>query len=144
MLGVPLDPVAADQVDSWLRATLVSDDGRCRHLVTLNPEYVMTARSDPAFAATIREADLVVADGIGVVLAARALTGERTERITGVALAERLATLSGEVDAPAFLLGAGPGVAEEARQRLLHRHPAARFAAVWDRGTPRPNDDDAT
>ena len=45
-------------------------DGRCRHVATVNPEYVMAARSDPAFAAALRAADLNTVDGVGVLLAA--------------------------------------------------------------------------
>lgn len=144
LLGLPLDLRSASEVDAWLRETLRADDGRCRHLVTLNPEYVMAARRDPAFAEAIRGADLVTADGIGVVLAVRALYGTRIERMTGVVLTERLAALSGPLDAPVFLLGAGPGVAEDAKERLIEEHPDARFAGVWDGGTPRPADDAAT
>lgn len=103
----------------------------------------MAARGEPALTATLRAADLVLADGVGVVLAARLLAGARLERITGVDLTAQLAALSGENDAPLFLLGAGPGVAEGARVTLREQFPAARIAGVWDGGTPTPADDEA-
>lgn len=144
LLGLPLDTRTWANVDAWLREVLAAADGRCRHLVTLNPEYVMAARRDPALAAAIWHADLVLADGVGVVLAARWLDGERVDRITGVALTEHLASLSQQADAPLFLLGAGPGVAADARTKLRTRYPDARVAGVWDGGSPRLEDDAET
>src|ERR687896_262800 len=45
ILGVPVDTLASGEVDRWLEAALAEPwDGRCRHLVTLNPEYAMATR----------------------------------------------------------------------------------------------------
>jgi N-acetylglucosaminyldiphosphoundecaprenol N-acetyl-beta-D-mannosaminyltransferase len=119
-------------------------DGRCRHVVTLNPEYVMAARRDPAFAAGIRAADLITADGVGVALAIRLErnpTGKHLGRVTGVDILGWLADLSVPLQAPLFLLGAAPGVAEEAASALRSRHDGAAIAGVWDDGTPEPDHD---
>ncbi len=140
ILGLPVDPGGADDAARWLRATLRSAGPGCRHLVTLNPEYVMMARHDPAFRAALRAADLVTADGVGIVLAARwlwpdALGEARLERITGVDLVERIAQLDG---GRAFLLGGAPGVAATAAERLTHRWPGFVPAGFWDGGSADP------
>lgn len=144
ILGIPLDTFSRADTVRWLEDRLRDDARGCAHLVTLNPEYVMEARRDPTFAAAIRSADLVTADGMGVVLAARLLADRNITRVTGVELTERLAATSSTLDAPLFLLGAGPGVARTARAKLLERFPPARFAGVWDGGTPLPADDEPT
>jgi N-acetylglucosaminyldiphosphoundecaprenol N-acetyl-beta-D-mannosaminyltransferase len=130
-----------------LRDALGGGDGRCCHLVTLNPEYVMEARRAPAFAVALRAADLVTADGIGVVVAARLLAGASATglgRVTGVEIVDWLAAESGPRDAPLFLLGAGPGVAAEAADALRRRHPGARIAGWWAEGSALPKDDTET
>lgn len=145
ILGMPLDPMEAASVRSYLRAVLEEPwDGRCRHIVTLNPEYVMAARRDRRFAVALRDADLVVGDGIGVVIAARLLGdgGAATaSRVTGVDLVEWLAAVSGPADAPVFFLGAGPGVADAATAALRRRHPGTRVAGSWAEGSATPRDD---
>ena len=71
ILGFRLDLIAPAELEAWLTQAFAEPwDGRCRHIVTLNPEYVMAARKSPGFASAIREADLNTADGVGVVVAA--------------------------------------------------------------------------
>jgi len=138
ILGCPVNTPDAVEMQGWLDRTLSDPwDGRCRHLVTLNPEYVMAARSDPPFAVAIRAADLVVADGVGIVLAVRAIYGDRLARHTGVALTERL--VAGE--SPVFMLGAGPGVAQAAAAKMATRVPTANVAGIWDGGSADVRDD---
>ncbi len=133
ILGARLNRVTSRELDEWLDAALFGTwDGRCRHIVTLNPEYVMSARRNPGFATAINDADLSIADGVGVVIAARLLYRWSATRITGVELVERLAG----VGAPMFFLGAGPGVAELAASRLRERVANTNIAGVWCAGTP--------
>lgn len=147
LLGIPVDRVDRDAARAWIHAALLADDGRCRHVVTLNPEYAIAARRDPGFGAAVRSGDLIVADGVGIVLAAR--LHARTERaglgrVTGVELVEWLTADSGPLDAPLFLLGAKPGVGAAAAARLQALRPHARIAGWWGDGSPSPIHDAAT
>jgi N-acetylglucosaminyldiphosphoundecaprenol N-acetyl-beta-D-mannosaminyltransferase len=128
VLGIRLDLVspseALAEIAAWLSAPADPATRPMRHIVTLNPEMVMTARAHPAFRAVIAAADLVLPDGVGVVWAARRQGAAITRRVTGidtlVALAERAAERGWKL----FLLGAAPGVAEEAARALRARWPA--------------------
>ncbi|HEY7033247.1 MAG TPA: WecB/TagA/CpsF family glycosyltransferase [Thermomicrobiales bacterium] len=148
ILGVPLDAVGSKEARATLRAFLADPwDGRCRHVVTLNPEYVMSARRLPALATGIGNGDLITADGIGVVIAARLLAGtpgKRVERVTGADLVDWLAAESGLLSTPLFLLGGQPGIAEGAARRLTSETPGARIAGCWGGGTPAASDDEQT
>ena len=148
ILGVPLHAIGSEQARAALRAFLADPwDGQCRHVVTLNPEYVMAAGENAAFAHAIAGADLITADGVGVVLAARVLGGKggrRVSRVTGVDIVEWLAAESGPLSAPLYLLGGGPGVAEAAAERLRVQWPAARIAGLWSEGTAAAEDDKRT
>ena len=144
VLGIPVRAGPVGMVEAEIRGYLSDSwDGRCRHVATVNPEYVMAARTDPAFAAALRSADLNTIDGVGVLLAARLLSpaGKRAERLSGVHLVESLTSTSGNDGAPIFFLGAGPGVAEAAIDKLCSRWPDALVAGSWDGGRPESADD---
>ena len=113
------------------------------HVVTTpNPEFVMAAREDARFRATLARAALNIPDGIGLILAARLLGEPIREHVRGTDLVERLAAHGAERGHRWFLLGAEDGVAREAAARLCRRHPAARVVGA-EPGSPRPEDDES-
>ena len=141
ILGVGFDRVrVADAVDLLVRRVVA---GQRSFVVTANPEFVMLARRESDVAAIARSADLVVADGTGVLIASRLLGDPLPGRVPGRmlvdALLERLVPLGSRV----FLLGAAPGVAERAAARLQERHPGLRISGALA-GSPHPSDDEAT
>ncbi|HEX8995975.1 MAG TPA: WecB/TagA/CpsF family glycosyltransferase [Ktedonobacterales bacterium] len=135
---LPIDPLTLAATAE--RVCALVEAGQCAHVVTLNPELVMRARRDQGLARVIGGAQLVTADGAGIVWALR-LAGQRIpERVTGVDLALSLAELAAARGLPVFLLGAAPGVAEATARALTRRLPDLRIVGYWD-GTPRPRDD---
>jgi len=94
-------------------------DGGGPHLVaTVNPEFVMRAQKDREFARVLQAADLCLADGNGVVWAARRLGCEMPGPVAGVDLVQPLAAMCARRGLRLFLLGAAPGVAAELASRL--------------------------
>jgi len=134
VLGVPIDVEGMVAVDERRRAAtgLV-------HVATVNPEYVMLARRDRAFAAALRGADVFLADGVGITLALR-VRGIDVVRATGVELVEWLVA-SGE---PVFFLGGGPGVGDDAAVKLMERYPTAQVVGTWSEGSADAVDDEET
>lgn len=144
ILGVPVDACSWDDVRSTIRAHLQHGDG-CLHVATLNPEYVMTARRDPAFAEAIRTSKLITVDGVGISLGLKLLEpGRDVDRVTGVMLSWYLGELSAQMEEGVFLLGAAPGVAHDAGRKLIEAHPGAWVVGTWAEGSPRPEDDART
>lgn len=147
VLGVPVDLETRSGVEVWLRSALtLADGGVCRHVVTLNPEYVMAALRDPGFRQALQSADLATPDGVGVMLAVRWLypvhpPRRAFDRVTGVEITEMVAGISAAHGIPVYLVGAGPGVAAAAAARLSERYPGFVLAGTWDGGTPEPDDD---
>jgi len=128
ILGVGFDPVsmgqALDRLEHFVR------EGKPHLVVTATPEMVMKARYDPVLTEILQRADLVVADGIGVVWAASLLRQEVPERIPGIELAEALLARAAEKNWRVFLLGGEPGVAEKAAGALKDRWPELRIAGT--------------
>lgn len=131
ILGVPVDNVTAAEA-LQLAQTLGRNRNRANtaHLVTANAEIVTQAQSDPDLMRILTEADVVVPDGIGLVWAARVMGQPLSERVPGVELAEALIAGSATGDYAVYLLGAAPGVAEEAVARLGTRYPGIRIAGM--------------
>ena len=92
------------------------------HVVTLNAEMVMFAERDPALAAVIRAAELVIPDGAGITLYLR-LQAQRQRRCPGIELAESLLRQLGQESCPVCFYGGLPGVAQAAAQRWQQALP---------------------
>lgn len=75
-----------------------------------NPNAIEIARKDPEFAASFRNADMVTADGVGVVLASRILGAGIPERVCGPDLFQLLCTRLNEKETGTrmFFLGSTP------------------------------------
>jgi len=136
ILGVGFDRVDLDAAGRLVVERLRR--GERTFVITANPEFVMLARAQPELRRIAAEADLVVPDGTGALVASRLLGDPLPGRAPGRLLVERLAAEAG--DAPFFLLGAAPGVAERAAGRLRERHPGLRLAGTYV-GSPGPEGD---
>jgi N-acetylglucosaminyldiphosphoundecaprenol N-acetyl-beta-D-mannosaminyltransferase len=112
---------------------------RLHHVVTVNPEFIMEARHNRPFRDLLNTADLATPDGVGIVLAARMLGDRVRGRATGVAIVGGLAELSQRRGYTLFLLGAAPGVAEEAAQALRRLYPQVRVVGTYA-GSPQEAD----
>ena len=107
VLGLPVH--LCEDYPGWLISRLHQDLGS--HVVTLNAEMAMQAERNQALASIIRNADLVIPDGAGVVLYLR-FQGKPVQRCPGIELAEALLRQAGSLGSePVFFFGGAPGVA---------------------------------
>ena len=88
-------------------------------VVTPNPEALMLAQRDKGFLHILQNADLVLPDGIGIILAARWKKLPISERVPGCDITTSL--LEAAKGHTCYLLGAAPGVAEAARDNLKQK-----------------------
>jgi len=137
VLGVGFDRV--DLTGATERILRRLDAGERTFVVTANPEFVMLARADPDVGRIAREADLVVADGAGVVAASRMLR-DPLARVPGRLLVDALVPQLASRHSPIFFLGAGPGVAEQAAAALRRRAHGLVIAGCRS-GSPNTRDD---
>ena len=92
-------------------------------VVTANPEMIYASDQDQRLKKLINSAELVTADGIGVVWAARQLGASVNERVTGIDLVQALFPASNEGKWRFFFLGGKPGVAEQAASQVINEYP---------------------
>jgi len=118
----------------------MASSGRAHHVVTVNPEFIMTAQTNGAFRDVLNGADLALPDGMGIVHAARLLGKPVRERVTGVDFVNRFAEIAAARGYRLFLLGAAPGVAERAAAVLCRDWPGLIVAGTYA-GSPHPREE---
>ena len=83
-------------------------------IATANAEMIMRAQEDKDLKKVLCNADLVVADGAGVLWAGEVFGTPFPERVTGADLMQELMVQAVEYDWPIYFLGGAPGVAANA------------------------------
>jgi N-acetylglucosaminyldiphosphoundecaprenol N-acetyl-beta-D-mannosaminyltransferase len=114
------------------RATELMRDRRAAYAVTPNPEIVMQCRESRAVWRYVSEADLVLADGIGVVYAAKLLGRPLKQKLPGIDFASRLMETMAARGGSVYLFGAKPGIALLAGRNLRERFPGLVIAGTHD------------
>lgn len=130
VLGVEFDNVTMDEAVA--QAMELIDAHASQYVATPNPEIVMNARENPELSQALKQAALVLPDGVGVVYGAKILGTPLKEKTPGIDFAarvmERLAARQGSV----FLFGAKPGVADLAGENLKTMFPGLVIAGTND------------
>jgi N-acetylglucosaminyldiphosphoundecaprenol N-acetyl-beta-D-mannosaminyltransferase len=147
ILGVRVDRLAQQQVLALIEQMIARRRASgntlpCQQIVTVNTEFVVEAQHNPEFRRTINEAALVVPDGIGVVWGTHYIGTPAPERITGTDTLELLAKRCAPLGYRLYLLGAAPGVAEQAAAHLQALAPGLQIAGMYA-GSPAPTEEEA-
>ena len=114
-MQVPFDGLRYTEALEVLLGFLHSDNNHL--VVTPNPEMVMLSKREEGFLRILQNADLVLADGIGITLAAKLLKLNIPERVPGCDIVIDL--MKSAKGHSCYLLGAAPGVAKQAQENLL-------------------------
>ena len=125
LFGVRVDAVTLDEA---VERALMGE--RC---VVFTPNALMldACRREPRMAEMLNCSDLSLADGAGVLLAARRRGSPLPVRVAGIDFGERLIEEAASRGLRVFLLGGREGVAEEARERLCKRHPNLTICGTY-------------
>ncbi|MBS5144030.1 MAG: WecB/TagA/CpsF family glycosyltransferase [Butyricicoccus pullicaecorum] len=106
--------------------------GKKGYVVTPNPEIVYETLQDPVFRDIVNRASFVLPDGIGVIYAARILGVPLAGKVPGIDFADALMYRMSQEGMRLFLLGAKPGVAEQAAVNLQKKYPGLIIAGTQD------------
>ncbi len=117
ILGVKLSKTTTSEVLEKIESFLLLEEQH--YIVTLNPEMVVEAQKDEYFRKIINEADIVVPDGVGILIASRFIKGEvLPERIPGIDLICKICKADFIRGRRIYLLGAKQGIAKKAAKAL--------------------------
>ncbi len=128
--GISYDNVNLPEAASLAREMMQEEKNHI--VVTPNAEIAYLAAGDDRLGQTINAADIVVADGIGVVYASKIYGTPVKGKVAGVELGELVLRDAAEVGDSVFFLGAKPGVGELAAKKLSEKYPGLKFAGIRD------------
>lgn len=130
VLGVPVDAVNMQEALETVEIMLGGD--RAETVIAVNPEKIIKAQSDPALLGRLRNAGLLIPDGIGVVVAARLLGLARMERVPGSELMPKICERAALRGYKLFLFGASTATNLRAVQELQVRYPGIQIVGYQD------------
>lgn len=130
LFGVPLDALTMDEVLERIDATIA----RRQRLLTgvVNAAKVVNMRRDPELRRAVLAADLIVADGMAIVWAARLLGLAVPERVPGIDLMERLLERGNEKGYRVFCLGAKEKVLQTVMNKIRSENPGVELVGGRD------------
>jgi len=140
ILGIPVDFVTMPEAVEKFKSFLHED--RVHTVYTPNAEIMMAAHRDPYLKNILCNADMLIADGAGVVLASRILGLNLPEKVPGFDLTRNSFKLSIERPLRFFLFGGRPGIAEAAAENILSEFPGVEIAGCRNGYFSKDEEDD--
>jgi len=125
ILGIRIDNLSKTESLMKIEQFLYSDKQNI--LTTPNPEFLVAAGKDEEFKNILNKADLSLADGFGLVLAAKRQGEPLKERVAGSDLIWDIARLANEKNKSIFLLGGKDNVAELTAEKLKQKFPGLKI-----------------
>ena len=129
VLSYAVDQIDQDQALALINQAWHTENGL--HVVTLNAEMIVAAEQDTKLDRIIRQANLVIPDGAGIVLALK-LNGHNIERLPGIELAQLALSTAASQKIPVALIGAQTEVLEQLRLTLPTQYPNLNLVTCQD------------
>ncbi|WP_417203558.1 WecB/TagA/CpsF family glycosyltransferase [Acetoanaerobium sticklandii] len=128
ILGVSIDRV--DMKEAVSRVAEALKLNKKFFIVTPNSEIVVNANKDKTLFEIIKSADMVVPDGIGLVLASKIMKTPLKERVTGIDLMDNLLKFSSENGYSVYFIGGKEGIAQDAAENIKIKYPNITIAGT--------------
>ena len=128
--GIPLDCVDMQSAVQFVDKT-IRDNEKCS-IFAVNPEKVIAARRNEELRNLLASSELLIPDGIGVVLAAKLQGAMINERVPGCELAIELCKLAELNKYKVYLLGASESTNKSAVSKLLDKYPELNIVGQRD------------
>lgn len=130
ILGVQVHPLTVDQLHEEL-AQLIETDAHAE-VLHVNVHGMNLSADNPWLRDYLNQAEIVFCDGTGIILGARILGQHIPERITYADWMWQLAEFAAARGYSFYFLGAKPGIAQTAADRMIERFPELKIAGVRD------------
>ena len=133
ILGVHFSPLSFDDnLKQCLTFLDRDEDCACASVFTPNPEMVEYAVKDAAYMQTLNSADLCVADGVGITIAAKLTAKKIAGRTPGIDLVTQIFEKKRAAGLTCYFLGAAPGVAEKAAAAVMEKYRGIEVVGTAD------------
>ncbi|MBN1842117.1 MAG: WecB/TagA/CpsF family glycosyltransferase [Deltaproteobacteria bacterium] len=125
-----VDIAIVDEKQLFDRIILFVRQEKPRKVLYVNAHCMVISRKDKVYRNILNNAHLVYADGISLVWGARLLGHYLPGRLTAADFMPRFFSLFAEAGLRVYMLGARPGVAETAAQRLREDNPGLEIVGT--------------
>lgn len=134
IFGIRFSDKTQTQTTNYLSNIIDVESKGLAHIVTANPEIVMMAQKSKGFMKMIKNADLVTADGIGVVWASKMFGLDIPERVTGYDTVVSLFEKRQREQKPmrVYLVGAKEEVVKKAAQYIENNYSYVQIVGYQD------------
>lgn len=110
---------------------IMQKNGAQRVLInTINPHSYVIARKDEKFNEALQNSDILLPDGIGIVLAAAILNRQRIKKISGYDIHQKLIIDLSAKEGRCFYLGSTEMTLEKIKERNKREHPGIICATL--------------
>jgi len=139
--GVRIDNVSAQQALHVVETHLANHDRRNALRVFFpNVHSIHLARQDKEFLSCINEADLLLPDGSGLMIAGKILGRPIVENLNGTDFIPKVLQRAEERGWSVYLFGALPHIIEECRNRIQAAHPRLKIVGHHQGHIPEGED----
>ena len=115
LFGFNIDTYSFDEAINEGKALI--DGDKVSQVVTINPEMFEYANKDSDFVSIVKEAEMVIPDGVGVKIALK-INGYNVARIPGIDFARKLLEESAKNNIPVAIVGAKEEIITKAIENL--------------------------
>jgi len=130
ILGYPVDLVVKDEALDFAENCIKSGQGI--HVVTINPEIILSAEKNPKLDAIIKKAELIIPDSTGMELALKRLGHKTIKKLAGIEFSENLIEICAENNYKVAFLGASKEVIESLKIELKIKYPKINMVYAHD------------
>ena len=128
--GINIDDITMSQAIERVYEFIASGENHA--IYTPNAEIMMEGITSKELNSILNDADMLVADGAGVVLASKILGQKVAEKVSGFDLVKNLLISSKERPIKFFLFGGKPGIPEAAKSNINRDYPGAEVVGLRD------------
>lgn len=129
LLGFEIDTFDFESAIAYALNLIESQKGG--QVVTINPEMIESGLKNSEFAQVLNNADLTIADGIGVEIALK-IKRNNVKRIPGIEFSRKMIEKCAQNGFPIALVGAKPHIIEKAAQNLTNEIQNLNICYVQD------------
>ena len=116
---------ALDYIDEWISSRKIGQ------IITPNCDQIVQVEKRPELKKVWDEAELLLADGHPLLWFAKWYGAPLKEKINGSSFVPEMCRRASEKGYSVFLLGAGPGVADQAAENLEKTYPGIKIAGTY-------------
>lgn len=130
ILGYPVDLIGMEGALRFAEECISSVHGG--HVITINPEMIMFALKNPEFSEILKNADLIIPDGIGVIISLKKIGITDVKQLPGIEFSHSLIQKCIENNYRIGFLGASKDVLDAMIQNFKTKYPSINIAFARD------------